>query len=226
MKTILLSLSAAALLLSSCGNGTEESERKDSTAAVSQEAATVSPEQSATPQADAATTNRKMADAMHAMMPDMMALKMSGDPDHDFAMMMRSHHQTALAMVQAYLPGAADGELKGMAQKMLTDQQQEIGEMDAFMADHKPARKEPATGNELMKVMHNMPAMDNMPANPDQHFATMMIPHHQGAIDMSRVYLKAAKDSKMKAMAESIITAQEAEIKQLQDWLNQHAKGA
>lgn len=59
-------------------------------------------------------------------------------------------------------------------------------------------------------------------ANPDVAFATGMIAHHQGAIDMAKIQLKYGKDSEMRALAENIIKAQQIEITQMQTWLSKH----
>ena len=52
----------------------------------------------------------------------------------------------------------------------------------------------------------------------DRAFLEGMIPHHQWAIDMAK-YLVNAKHPELKAMWEEIITAQQAEIDQMNDWL-------
>jgi len=48
--------------------------------------------------------------------------------------------------------------------------------------------------------------------NIDADFARMMIPHHQGAIDMARVLLKYGQDKRLRRLAQSIIVEQEQEI--------------
>jgi uncharacterized protein (DUF305 family) len=53
----------------------------------------------------------------------------------------------------------------------------------------------------------------------DADFVTGMIPHHQGAVDMAKVVLEYGKDPDVKKFAESVIAAQEAEIKWMNEWL-------
>jgi len=55
--------------------------------------------------------------------------------------------------------------------------------------------------------------------DPDVAFVCMMIPHHQGAIDMAHVVLKYGKDAKTKKMAEGMIAAQEKEIVEMKAWV-------
>ena len=63
-----------------------------------------------------------------------------------------------------------------------------------------------------------------MSGDPDVDFARMMIPHHEGAIDMARAQLERGKDPQLRRMAQEIIGAQEREIAVLKDWLAKHPK--
>ena len=76
--------------------------------------------------------------------------------------------------------------------------------------------------NEAMGVMHK--GMHSAPhtADPDRDFITMMIPHHQNAIDMAKVLLLYDKDEQLKRLAQEIITDQQSEIQLMQLWLKQH----
>jgi len=62
--------------------------------------------------------------------------------------------------------------------------------------------------------------------DPDVAFAAGMLPHHIGAVKMAEVELKYGKDPEMRKLAENIINAQQAEIEQMQKWLEAHNKGA
>jgi uncharacterized protein (DUF305 family) len=57
-------------------------------------------------------------------------------------------------------------------------------------------------------------AMSNVPVvgNPDVDFAAMMIPHHQGAIDMAKVELRSGTDPRLRRLAQEIIVTQQIEI--------------
>ena len=56
----------------------------------------------------------------------------------------------------------------------------------------------------------------------DLDFANMMIMHHQAAIDMSDVEIAKGTDAQIKTMTQNIITAQKAEIEQMQQFIKNY----
>ena len=51
-----------------------------------------------------------------------------------------------------------------------------------------------------------------MTGDLDHDFAAMMIPHHQGAVDMAKVELIYGKDPVLRRLAQEIVVTQEQEI--------------
>lgn len=60
----------------------------------------------------------------------------------------------------------------------------------------------------MMEAMHAAPVT----GNADVDFAAMMLPHHQGAIDMARHELQFGTDPAMRRLAQEIIVTQQSEI--------------
>ncbi|MER8964973.1 DUF305 domain-containing protein [Mesorhizobium sp. M0159] len=73
-----------------------------------------------------------------------------------------------------------------------------------------------------MDKMHTDMMAIEYSGNADVDFARGMIPHHQAAIDMAKIELANGKDPEIRKLAEAVIAAQQAEIKQMQDWLASH----
>src|SRR5688572_24026455 len=63
-----------------------------------------------------------------------------------------------------------------------------------------------------MKTMMNNMHATGYTGNSDVDFLAMMIPHHQGAVEMARLVLMHGKDPLTRRLAEEIIASQTAEI--------------
>lgn len=63
--------------------------------------------------------------------------------------------------------------------------------------------------------------MADIPADPDVAFMQGMLAHHQGAVAMSEVALKYAKDEKARDLATRIIAAQKGELAEMEAWLKE-----
>ena len=68
----------------------------------------------------------------------------------------------------------------------------------------------------MHKDMNIVPTGD-----PDRDFAAMMIPHHQGAVDMAKVELQFGKNPVLRRLAQAIIVEQLQEIEAMQRELRQ-----
>jgi uncharacterized protein (DUF305 family) len=55
--------------------------------------------------------------------------------------------------------------------------------------------------------------------DPDRDFAAMMIPHHQGAVDMALIELSYGRDERLRRLAQGIIVEQRSEIALMQQIL-------
>jgi uncharacterized protein (DUF305 family) len=88
----------------------------------------------------------------------------------------------------------------------------------------KPAETQSFTAlmGEAMERMHkNMSIVPS--GDPDRDFAAMMIPHHQGAVDMAKIQLQFGKDPVLRRLAQGIIVEQLQEIEVMQRQLRQLA---
>ncbi len=62
------------------------------------------------------------------------SMKMTGNADVDFAMMMRVHHQGAIDMAQAELRDGKDAQMRKLATNIIAAQKKEIAQLDKFLA--------------------------------------------------------------------------------------------
>ena len=170
-------------------------------------------------------------DAAMTKMTANMMVKPSGNADRDFASMMVAHHQGAIAMAQAELQYGHNPLLARMAQEVIAEQLQEIAAMRLAVGEAAtatwvapPAAAHP-NPNVNMKaegpfLAANTVAMNTMMAgmvikqtgNADVDFVAMMVPHHQGGIDMARVELRDGSSPQLICIAHEIIVDQNQEI--------------
>jgi uncharacterized protein (DUF305 family) len=69
--------------------------------------------------------------------------------------------------------------------------------------------------NESMMRMHRAMAVSPT-GDIDADFVAMMIPHHQGAIDMARIQLRYGHNEQLRRIAQEIIVDQQQEIAVMQ----------
>lgn len=70
-------------------------------------------------------------------MDSMDHMPMSGDPDKDFATMMKMHHQRAVDMSEMELKNGKSPAMKAMATRIIAAQKKEIAQLEQWLAKQK-----------------------------------------------------------------------------------------
>lgn len=145
-----------------------------------------------------------------------------------FADMMIPHHEQAIEMSDLALANSENPEIVALAKKIKAAQAPEIEEMKLWSDDGDPDHM----GHDMMEDFdhsgHGMMGMlDEEQISEleratgvefDRLFLKGMIAHHEGAIDMAEM-IEDSKNEEVRALGESIIKTQRAEIEEMKNLL-------
>jgi uncharacterized protein (DUF305 family) len=95
--------------------------------------------QSANKAAKTPGPSAQMMAPMKQGMTRLHSMKLSGDVDRDFALMMAEHHRMGVQMMEVYLKHADNQHLAAMAQTMSDRQRKETRDLEAWLEQH-PAK--------------------------------------------------------------------------------------
>lgn len=169
----------------------------------------------------------------HSMMNHDMAMDLgAADANYDLrfidAMMM--HHQGAVTMAKDVLEKSKRPKIKQLAKDIIQAQRKEINQMKQWRTAWYPeASSQPlayggankslvpmsAKQHQSIMMSEDLGAADN---NFDLRFINAMIPHHEGALVMAKDAISKSTRPEMKQLNQSILTSQQAEITQMQQW--------
>ena len=153
------------------------------------------------------------------------------DADVTFAQEMIPHHQQAIEMAELAESRADSEEVKELAADIEAAQGPEIETMTGWLEswgedvpdegmsgmDHGDMSSDDMTGMMTDDEMADLEATSG--AGFDQMFLTMMIEHHEGAIEMAKTEQAEGEFPEAVDMAEEIETTQAEEIQKMQDLL-------
>lgn len=145
--------------------------------------------------------------------------------DRMFIANMIAHHQGAVDMAELALTSAKHQEIKDMANNIISAQTKEIDEMEAWQKDW----GYPVSSGPMMQDHSSMGMMGEMASMTDElaglsddefdkTFLSLMIEHHQSAIDMAYSGQTNAQHQEVKTLTKNIVDAQSEEIAQMKQW--------
>lgn len=158
-------------------------------------------------------------DAQH----EMMGHDASGFDANDimFAQMMIPHHEQAIELSKLAMKNTTTRAILDLAERIKNAQQPEIEEMKGWL-DDAGADMEHMGGMDDMGIVGEEDMSSVRKARGavfDKLFLALMIAHHEGAIQMSQQVLKSTSNELVRALAQKIIDAQEAEIAEMKELL-------
>jgi hypothetical protein len=75
--------------------------------------------------------------------------------------------------------------------------------------------------NDTMTAMHEAMRQADVTGSADRDFASLMIPHHAGAIEMAKTEVIYGSDPRLRRLAQEIIVTQQSEIQLMQTYLQE-----
>ncbi|RDI35314.1 DUF305 domain-containing protein [Lentzea flaviverrucosa] len=153
--------------------------------------------------------------------------------DHDvqFAQEMIAHHQQAVDMAKMVPGKSTNPKVTDLAKRIEGAQDPEIKTMTAWLskwgasptASSMPGMDHGSmgSGNGMMTAEEMTKLGQATGAAFDKMWMEMMIKHHEGAIAMAKTHIEKGSNADSKKLAQEIITAQQAEITEMQGLLKQ-----
>jgi uncharacterized protein (DUF305 family) len=145
------------------------------------------------------------------------------DADVAFAQGMIPHHEQAVEMAELAEGRAESPEVIDLAARIKAAQDPEIEQMRGWLEDWGQEMPD-AMDHESMSGMMSDEDMMGMEgasgAAFDEMFLTMMIEHHEGAIEQAETELDEGQNAEAKELAQTIIDAQQAEIEEMRGILD------
>ena len=140
--------------------------------------------------------------------------------DRAFAGSMVPHHEGAVDMGRLARDEATHAELKALAEEIVTSQTAEIRTLrrvDRELRGEGVRAGSLGLDEGMMGMGMDMHGLES--ERPfDRAFIDMMVPHHLGAVRMSRVELQHGENGELRKLARDIIAAQNREIRQMREW--------
>jgi uncharacterized protein (DUF305 family) len=134
-----------------------------------------------------------------------------------FLQNMIPHHAQAITMSQMARNQATSSQVKDLAARIESEQGPQTQQMSELLTAW--GAPTPATTGGMGAMGHGQTPGMTSSAGFDRLFLQMMIVHHQGAVTMSQTELAQGTNPATRNLAQQIISAQQAEISEMQTLL-------
>lgn len=156
----------------------------------------------------------------HHSMMQKDTVKLHGDPDYDFAIIMKIHHRHGIAIADEEVKNGSDTAMRSFAGKIKENQENELKELEEYISKNSPTVNDEAFLKEIkanmQKAKDEMNKNSSMSGNFDRDFTSLMALHHKHGIDVAKTEVKFGKKPEMKKLAQQMIKQRNQEIKQLE----------
>jgi len=144
--------------------------------------------------------------------------------DVEFAQMMIPHHEQAVEMADLALANdTASPEVKSLAGQIKAAQDPEIQTMQGWLSQWGASQSSGSMAHGSGGMMSDDDMSSLMGASGpefDQMWLTMMIEHHEGAIEMAQDVLATTADPDVEKLATAVVEGQEKEITTMKGMLS------
>jgi uncharacterized protein (DUF305 family) len=168
---------------------------------------------------DAKSAKKFYKQCMNNMMDNMMQQASTVSVDVDFLQQMIAHHKGAIAMADYEIKHGKNKEMIQLAKSILNEQSAEVKMMNVWLkasSSQSTIPKEYKTTMDVsMNKMMNDIMVDTIADDPDKIFASIMIPHHEAAIDMARAVMLYSSNQQVTAYAKQLISNEQIEVEQM-----------
>lgn len=173
--------------------------------------------------------------------------ELAGPVDAGFARAMSAHHSQAVQMSILVMDRTDDPDVRRLALDVVLTQQQQVGQMYAWLTlwGLPQSSREPVMGwmqpthtsamgtdhaadgeqDDAMPGMATQSELNELAAafglDAERRYLELMIPHHQGGVEMAEFAAANAGEPAVRQLAVKIATAQTAELTVLQDMLDE-----
>lgn len=215
---------AAAVLLAACGDATGDTSSPMADHGMTSSSSTNTTDSTTTgtqgPSATAPSSPAPTSPTSTASAPGSKGTPAAGPhntADVEFASGMVPHHQQAVGMAAMALRHGGTPDFVKLAKAVKAAQAPEIEQMSGWLVgwgepvpDASSHTGHTGAGMMSQKDLDDLDAM--MGSGFEGMWLTLMVKHHQGALDMARAEVAKGRNAEVRKLAQSIITSQTAEI--------------